>query len=96
MFILFVGALGLVPVLLSVSATRSAAPHRSRRLRVMQSNIAMLAVLAVVGVYLGVSQLVAPHGDQPLFLAVAAAGVVIAPTSLVTYVQLERQIPRGD
>lgn len=95
-FVVLVGVLGAIPVLLAVSAARSTAGHRSRRLRVMQSNIALLAVLGVVGIFLGISQLLAPHGGQPLFLGIAAAGAVIATTSVITYVRLDRQIPGGD
>lgn len=91
-FVVLVAVLGVLPVLLCRRVVGTPANRRSSTLRVLQSNVAMLAVIAAAGVFLGVSQLLSSPGAQPLFAGMAAAGVAIAATSIATYIWLERQI----
>lgn len=91
-FVVLVAVLGLLPAWLSARAAKAGNGSRGR-LRIMQSNIALLAVAAAAAIFLGIHQLVASPAAQPFFLGLAAAGAVIVISSIATYVWLERQIP---
>lgn len=92
-FVVLVAVLGLLPAWLSVRAARSQREGRRSRLRIMQSNIALLVVAAAAATFLGARQLIVAGATHPFFLGLAAAGVAVAVSSISTYVWLERQIP---
>lgn len=94
-FVVAVGALGVLPVLLCRGVLRSTAPRKALRVRTAQSQIALLVVLAPVGIYLAFQSLVSAGRVQPVAVGVLAAGVVLLPTGVVTYVWLERRTSKG-
>lgn len=65
----------------------------TNRLRIVQSNIALLLVVAAAATFLGTRQLIVLGARQPFFPGLAAAGVVVFLSSIATYVWLQRQIP---